>query len=92
MTTVKAYARQSLLDVALTACGSVDYAYDIAKANGLPIETTLEADTTLIVPHGDQAAATLLKRAGVNPATGLTADTVSSIIGTAAIGETFIIA
>jgi hypothetical protein len=52
MRVIKALARQSLFDVAIEYCGSITYAWQIARLNALELTYTFCRDTQIIVPQG----------------------------------------
>ncbi|MBO7463334.1 MAG: hypothetical protein J6T96_12135 [Bacteroidales bacterium] len=66
---------QSLIDVAVSATGDAETAYDIALMNGLPLSAEPEYGTVLDAPAPkSQTVATYYKH-NPQPATGLTPDT-----------------
>lgn len=50
MREIEAYRGQSVVDVAVMACGSADYAHEVAKANGLAEDAVLEQGRMMKVP------------------------------------------
>lgn len=89
MKQVQAYRGQSVLDVALMACGSADYAHEVAAANGLAVEAVLDADQVLRVPTASPRVAGEMERAGVVPCSG--EQWMRDGIGYMAVGIDFII-
>ena len=78
---------QSMIDVAVQHCGSADYAYEVAKANGLEADAVLEQDTDMEVPMAGTMAEKSVVRAGVEPCTGVMAEEPWDKIGLAMVGE-----
>lgn len=70
MRKVTAYRGQSLLDVALMACGNAEAAHEIALANGLADDAVLSDRVELIVPQGLARVSEAMDAQGVKPATG----------------------
>lgn len=71
MKTVTAYQGQSIFDIAIQHCGSVEASYAIAKLNSLTLDATLLPGQTLQVPEvTDRRIVEELMRRGVVPGTG----------------------
>lgn len=67
MKSVTVIQGQSIFDIAVQHCGSVDAAYPIARLNGLPLDATLLAGQALLVPElTDRRVVEELKRRGVS--------------------------
>ncbi len=71
---------QTMLDVAVEWCGDIDSAYEIARANGLEVDSVLDADCELDVPYGKEAE-------GIEPCTRTIDSTPWNKIGSAMVGE-----
>lgn len=72
MKTVTAHQGQSILDIAIQLCGSVDAAYDIAVLNGIAVTDELSSGAQLVIPA--QRGGAIVERyavAGVNSATAI---------------------
>jgi len=71
MKTVTAHQGQSIFDIAIQHCGSVDASYAIAKLNNLTLDATLLPGQALLVPEvTDRRVVDELRRRGVVPGTG----------------------
>lgn len=67
MKTVAVIGGQSIFDIAIQHCGSVDASYAIAKANGLTLDATLLPGQALLVPEvTDRRVVEELRRRGVS--------------------------
>lgn len=69
--TVRAKDRQDLYDIALTACGDADAAFEIARLSGMGVTDVPEDGLELRVPEEEEKKVTEHYAAyGVDPATG----------------------
>jgi hypothetical protein len=83
--------RQSLFDLALQHCGSVEAAIDIALLNGLSLSDSLEVGSELLLPPVlNKPVADYYRNRNITPATALTTDTLVGI-GYWTIGIDFIV-
>jgi hypothetical protein len=74
---IKVLTGQSLFDIALQATGSIETAFEIAKANGLSVTDRPETGTWLNVPAAVVKRVTEHYRAaGIAPATALSEEDV----------------
>lgn len=78
---------QSMIDVAIQHCGNADYAYEVAKANGLGVDAVLEENRALEVPSVNTRMQKEVERLGLTPCTGVVADEPWNEIGLAMVGE-----
>lgn len=78
---------QSMIDVAIQHCGNADYAYEVAKANGLDVDTVLEENRVLEAPSVNTRLQKEVERLGLNPCTGANHDDPWNEIGLAMVGE-----
>lgn len=67
---IKMVTGQSIADVALQYCGSVEYVFDVAELNGVAIDYVAERELQLLVPDVDNMIKTRLNRRGVVICTG----------------------
>ena len=69
MKSITALQGQSIFDIAIQYCGSVDASYAIAKANGLTLDATLLPGQIVLVPEViDRRIVEELRRRGVGVA------------------------
>lgn len=88
---------QSLEDVAIRHCGTIEALFDIAYLNNISVTEELFADQILMIPskdYGSQEVINYLQENKQEPASGF--NNANSIIphlgiGTMVIGQTFII-
>lgn len=74
MASVKVCNNQSLFDIAIQKCGSIEAAYDIAILNGLSITDELTAGQVLNLPTVvNSNIADYYESKGIAPATAVTA-------------------
>lgn len=76
-------SRQSVLDIALQHCGSLEAAFDIAQSNGISLTDDLTTGQSMSVP--DATDAEMAQHYGVNnicPATAITQDEINAILAT----------
>lgn len=65
------HSGQSVFDIAIQHCGSVDAAYDVAVLNSLPLDAELLPGQTLLIPEvTDKRVVDECRRKGVVPGTG----------------------
>lgn len=78
-------SRQSLLDMALQHCGSLEAAFDMAELNGLNLTDDLETGIDIAIPNAYNTK--VVQHYTVNsiqPATAITAAEINSVL---AVGE-----
>jgi len=64
------HSGQSIFDIAIQHCGSVDAAYDVAVLNSLPLDAILMPGQTLLIPKvTDKRVVDEFERRGVVPGT-----------------------
>ena len=78
-------SRQSVLDIALQHCGSLEAAFDLAQCNDISLTDDLAAGQTLTVPEPTDTA--MAQYYGVNDLQPATAITQAEINDTLNIGE-----
>lgn len=74
-------SRQSVLDIALQHCGSLEAAFDIAQSNGISLTDDLTTGQSMSVP--DATDAEMAQHYGVNnicPATAITTDEINDTL------------
>ncbi|HBL74253.1 MAG: hypothetical protein A2W90_18035 [Bacteroidetes bacterium GWF2_42_66] len=69
---IRVSVNQSLFDIALQSCGSVEAVFGIAELNGLAITDALAPGQELLVPEpANKPVADYYKMKGLRPATGI---------------------
>lgn len=67
---VRILQMQSLFDISIEKCGSIEAVFRIAELNGLSITDTIEAGTAVVLPEViDGPVAEFYRKRGLKPAT-----------------------
>ena len=74
-------SRQSVLDIALQHCGSLEAAFDIAQSNGISLTDDLTTGQSMSVPEPtDTAMAQHYCVNNLQPATAITSDEINDTL------------
>lgn len=69
---IRILIKQSLFDISIEQCGSIDAVFDLAELNGLAITDFIAPGTVLIMPEPiDKAVADYYRIKGLKPATNI---------------------
>lgn len=90
---------QSLFDVAIQYCGTVEAVFDLALENGLSLTQELSPGQLITIPkkdYGFQSVVSVFKNDSIQPASALSEVEIEMIdarggIGSMVIGSTFIV-
>lgn len=80
---------QTLFDFCLQHCGSLEYAFALAVANGLSVSADVDPGTELTVVQGDVTVVASLKRIGAEVTSDNESDVMPGGIGYMQIGNDF---
>jgi len=71
MRTIIALPGQSIFDISLLYCGDATKAWEIARTNEIPLTTTFETTTTLVVPDDSNNISKVFKQQNIVFSTGI---------------------
>jgi hypothetical protein len=97
MKSIIALGNQSLFDIAIQYCGTVEAVFDFALLNGIGITQELIPGQTLLVANKDYGCSEIVNyfsNNGIKPATGITPEQLQEQpdgIGYMRIGSNFIV-